>query len=34
MTRVSHANCHHVSLPRKIQLRMRSWQNYVFLEEH
>jgi multidrug resistance efflux pump len=25
---------HHVSLLRKILLRMRSWQNYVFLEGH
>ena len=25
---------HHVSLIRKILLRMRSWQNYVFLEGH
>ena len=25
---------HHVSLIRKIPLRMRSWQNYVFLEGH
>jgi multidrug resistance efflux pump len=25
---------HHVSLLRKILLRMRSWQNYVFLEAH
>lgn len=24
----------HVSLLRKILLRMRSWQNYVFLEGH
>jgi hypothetical protein len=23
---------HHVSLLRKILLRMRSWQNYIFLE--
>jgi multidrug resistance efflux pump len=25
---------HHVSLLRKILLRMRSWENYVFLEGH
>ena len=25
---------HHVSLLRKILLRMRSWQNYIFLEGH
>ncbi len=25
---------HHVSLLRKILLRMRSWENYVFLEAH
>jgi hypothetical protein len=25
---------HHVSLLRKIRLRMRSWENYVFLEGH
>ena len=25
---------HHVSMIRKILLRMRSWQNYVFLEGH
>jgi multidrug resistance efflux pump len=25
---------HHVALPRKILLRMRSWQNYIFLEGH
>jgi hypothetical protein len=25
---------HHVSLIRKILLRMRSWQNYIFLEGH
>jgi hypothetical protein len=25
---------HHVSLIRKILLRMRSWQNYLFLEGH
>ena len=25
---------HHVSLLRKILLRMRSWQNYLFLEGH
>jgi hypothetical protein len=25
---------HHLSLLRKILLRMRSWQNYVFLEGH
>ena len=25
---------HHVSLIRKILLRMRGWQNYVFLEGH
>ena len=25
---------HHVSMTRKILLRMRSWQNYVFLEGH
>jgi hypothetical protein len=25
---------HHVSLIRKILLRMRSWQNYVFFEGH
>jgi len=25
---------HHLSLLRKILLRMRSWQNYIFLEGH
>jgi hypothetical protein len=25
---------HHVSMIRKILLRMRSWQNYIFLEGH
>jgi hypothetical protein len=25
---------HHLSLLRKILLRMRSWENYVFLEGH
>jgi hypothetical protein len=25
---------HHVSLLRKILLRMRSWQNYVYVEGH
>jgi hypothetical protein len=25
---------HHVSVMRKILLRMRSWQNYIFLEGH
>jgi hypothetical protein len=25
---------HHVSMIRKILLRMRSWQNYLFLEGH
>jgi len=25
---------HHLSLLRKVLLRMRSWQNYVFLEGH
>ena len=25
---------HHVSLLRKILLRMRSWENYVFVEGH
>jgi hypothetical protein len=25
---------HHLSLLRKILLRMRSWQNFVFLEGH
>jgi hypothetical protein len=25
---------HHVSMLRKILLRMRSWQNYIFLEGH
>jgi len=25
---------HHVALLRKILLRMRSWQNYIFLEGH
>jgi hypothetical protein len=25
---------HHLSMIRKILLRMRSWQNYVFLEGH
>ena len=25
---------HHVSLLRKILLRMRSWQNYVYMEGH
>jgi hypothetical protein len=25
---------HHVSVLRKILLRMRSWENYVFLEGH
>jgi hypothetical protein len=25
---------HHVSILRKVLLRMRSWQNYVFLEAH
>jgi hypothetical protein len=25
---------HHVALIRKILLRMRSWQNYIFMEGH
>jgi hypothetical protein len=25
---------HHVSLLRKVLLRMRSWQNYIYLEAH
>jgi len=25
---------HHLSLLRKILLRMRSWENYIFLEGH
>jgi hypothetical protein len=25
---------HHLALLRKILLRMRSWQNYVFVEGH
>jgi hypothetical protein len=25
---------HHLSLLRKILLRMKSWQNYVFMESH
>jgi hypothetical protein len=27
-------HCEHVSLIRKILLRMRSWENYIFLEGH
>jgi hypothetical protein len=25
---------HHVALIRRILLRMRSWQNYIFMEGH
>ena len=25
---------HHVSMLRRVLLRMRSWQNYVYIEDH